>query len=173
MRDAVARAIQVKRWLVETGESRTPRPESFPLECATGLSGACFSLPGTPCRPEVSDSQPVDLGPRYRRCAGCTSTYGAHSLPSRRDEGERGGRVRPPGLLAFRQLLFCRLVYGVDGTPACNSARPPPVETTRPHVLFRHVYCSTRRPTSACRGRSSRVGLTLPFVLGQSKSGRT
>ena len=32
--------------MVETGESRTPRPENFPLEYATGLSSIYFSLPG-------------------------------------------------------------------------------------------------------------------------------
>ena len=98
-----------------------------------------------PCRQGFSGSQPVVLGPRYRRCAGCTSTYGAHSLPSRRGEGGRGSRVRLPGLLYFRQLLFCRLVDEVDGTPACNPAKPPPVETTRPHVMIQHRNYSTRR----------------------------
>ncbi len=99
---------------------------------------------GVSCRPEFPGSQPVVLGPRYRRCAGCTSTYSAHSLPSRRGEGGRGSRVRPPGLLYFRQLLFCRLVDGADGAPACNSARPPPVETTRPHVMIQRSHYSTR-----------------------------
>ena len=131
--------------LVETGESRTPRPESFPLEYATGLSGNWFSLSRSPAGRDSLGASRWSWIPRYRRCGGCTSTYGARSTPSRRGEGGRGSRVRLPGLLYFRQLLFCRLVDEVDGTPACNPARPPPVETTRPQLLFRYGYCTTPR----------------------------
>ena len=125
------------------GESNSPSRE-LPAGMYYRLVRRLVLALRVPCRPEFPGGQPVVLGPRYRRCAGCTSTYGAHSLPSRRGEGGRGGRVRPPGLLAFRQLLFCRLVDGADGAPACNSARPPPVETTRPHVMIQHTHYSTR-----------------------------
>ena len=124
------------------GESNSPSRELPAGMCYRLVRRLVLAL-RVPCRPEFPGSQPVVLCPRYRRCAGCTSTYGAHSLPSRRGEGGRGSRVRPPGLLAFRQLLFCRLVDGADGAPACNSARPPPVETTRPHVMIQHSHYST------------------------------
>ena len=42
--------------------------------------------------------------------------------------------VRLPERVYFRQLFFCRRIYEVDGTSACNSARSPPVETTRPRT---------------------------------------
>ena len=37
--------------LVETGESRTPRPEEAPVEYATGLVGSLFLVPRGLCRP--------------------------------------------------------------------------------------------------------------------------
>ena len=125
------------------GESNSPSRELPAGMCYRLVRRLLLAL-RVSCRPEFPGSQPVVLGPRYRRCAGCTSTYGAHSLPSRRGEGGRGSRVRPPELLAFRQLLFCRLVDGADGAPACNSARPPPVETTRPHVMIQRIHYITR-----------------------------
>ena len=119
-----------------SSRSKGPQPAGNPREPAGGLGSLATGV-----------------------AEGCTSTYGAHSPPSRRGEGGRGSRVRLPGLLYFRQLLFCRLVDEVDGTPACDSARPPPVETTRPQMMIRYSYCTTPRvlftalrPTRRFRG---------------------
>ena len=65
-----AEAELVGTHMVETGESRTPRPETPLIGYATSLFGALISLPPTPA--DKIRRRPADkiYGPKYRRRRG-------------------------------------------------------------------------------------------------------
>ena len=124
-------------FLVETGESRTPRPESFQLECATGLSSICFSLlRGLTGRDPLEASRWFlgSLAPAFERAA--PRLNGAHSQPSRRGGDERGSLVRRPVRLYFRQLFFAALFTRLT---APRPAIPRDHPLSRPRVPIRFI----------------------------------
>ena len=107
-------------FVVETGESRTPRPEEIHAESATGLAGS-FVLPEGSLPAESFQASRLNLGGPYRRPGHCTSTF-------RRPFSTRRGRakkdvptLRQAERRRIRQLLFCHLFCEGDGTSACNS----------------------------------------------------
>ena len=116
------------------------------------------------------------FGHAHRRRLGRTSTYGAQPPPSRRGDGGRRRLVRRLKLACCCQLLVCHLFTRCDGASACNPARAPPVEPTRPHIMLiisplthgpagRRFNLAVRGPTTIIRERNRSL-LTLRALSG-------
>ena len=101
----------LRLFLVETGESRTPRPEE-PAQSIYKLSRLFVLAPLLVRRPISAEPVDLVLSSPYRHQGRSTSTFRRPvPNPSRRGRGGRSCLIRQLGRILFRQLLFCHLFY--------------------------------------------------------------
>ena len=135
--------------LVETGEGRTPRPEST-------LGGIYYRLSQLYC---FAYEDPCRRGFTRRLAEGSIGVLGTapqRIAPIRLPWGGNRGRSRLSRrlvLAACRQLLFRRRINEVDGTSACNPEDTLPVETARPRAR----HCNRARRQQVSDGRTDEL----------------
>ena len=120
-------------FLVETGESRTPRPKGPLVGYATGLSGALFLALGSLRRRNHPLASRFVFRLRLSAFRRLHPGLLAPASPPPGIAGSRRSRCYAASANSRSPVNGCHLINEGDGTSACNPPRNAPVEPTRPH----------------------------------------
>ena len=127
---------------METGESRTPRPEEPIIRMCYKLVRRFALGLSRHRRRNLERPSRFIFGRPYRRRVGRIPELWRLTSPHPGVAGSRRSGSRPLERIHVRQLLFCHLINEVDGASACNPLQNAPVEPARPHFvpwLRRHL----------------------------------
>lgn len=121
--------------MVETGESRTPRPKGPLVGCATSLFGDLCLAPRSFHRRNLQHASRSYFG--YPLSASKQPHPGcmAPASPSPGPTGSRRSRSYAARANSRSPVIGCHRFNEVDGTSACVPLRDAPVEPARPLAL--------------------------------------